>query len=80
MYQLDEKIWFWALGIIPVIILLFLVLQFWRYKAQSNFADKKLLKRLSPNRSVFKGALKVVILCLAFFLFNACLSKSKNWY
>ncbi|KAB1068090.1 VWA domain-containing protein [Tamlana haliotis] len=70
MYQLEEKIWFWALGIIPVIILLFLVLQFWRYKAQNKFADKKALKRLSPNRSVFKGVLKVVVLSLAF----ACLA------
>ncbi|WP_067146940.1 VWA domain-containing protein [Pseudotamlana agarivorans] len=66
MYQLEEKIWFWVLGVIPVIILLFLVLQFWRYKAQSKFANKEALKRLSPNRSVFKGVLKVVVLCLAF--------------
>lgn len=77
MYQLDEKIWFWALGIIPVIILLFLVLQFWRYKAQSKFADKKLLKRLSPNRSIFKGALKVVVLSLAFLCLTLALVNPK---
>jgi Ca-activated chloride channel family protein len=77
MYQLDEKIWFWALGIIPVIVLLFLVLQFWRYKAQNKFADKKLLKRLSPNRSVFKGALKVVVLSLAFLCLTMALVNPK---
>ena len=66
MYQLEEKIWFWVLGVIPVIILLFLVLQFWRYRAQKKFADKKSLKRLSPNRSIFKGVLKMVLLSLAF--------------
>lgn len=77
MYQLDEKIWFWALGIIPVIILLFLALQFWRYKAQSKFADKKLLKRLSPNRSIFKGALKVVVLSLAFLCLTLALVNPK---
>ncbi|MFD1161210.1 vWA domain-containing protein [Hwangdonia seohaensis] len=68
--QLEEKIWFWALGIIPVIILFFFVLQIWKHKAQNRFADKKLLKRLSPNRSLFKSILKIVVLSLAF----ACLT------
>ena len=70
MYQLDEKIWFWVLGIIPVIILFFLILQVWKYKAQKNFADKNLLKKLSPNKSLFKSVLKIAVLCLVF----ACLS------
>ncbi|NNC50411.1 MAG: VWA domain-containing protein [Flaviramulus sp.] len=66
MYQLEEKIWFWALGIIPLIIIFFLVLQFWKYRAQNKFADAALLKKLSPNRSVFKAVLKVIVLSLAF--------------
>ncbi len=70
MYQLEEKIWFWLLGIIPVIWLLFFVLQFWKYKVQNKFADKKLLKRLSPNASLFKSVLKIIVLSLAF----ACLA------
>ncbi len=70
MYQLEEKIWFWVLGVIPVIILFFLMLQFWKYKAQSKFADKKSLKKLSPNTSLFKSILKIGILSLAF----ACLA------
>ncbi|UKM65708.1 VWA domain-containing protein [Flavobacteriaceae bacterium GSB9] len=70
MYQLDEKIWFWTLAIIPVIVLLFLVLQLWKYRAQRKFADKILLKKLSPNTSLFKSILKVILLCLAF----ACLA------
>ena len=65
MYQLEEKIWFWVLAVIPVIILLFLVLQLWKRHAQNKFADKKLLKRLSPNQSLFKSILKLIILCLA---------------
>ena len=68
--QLEEKIWFWALAIIPIIIVVFVGLQFWKYKAQKNFADKALLKRLSPNQSLFKGILKIVVLSLAF----ACLA------
>ncbi|WP_445731843.1 vWA domain-containing protein [Mariniflexile sp.] len=66
MYQLDEKIWFWVLGVIPVIILFFLVLQIWKHKAQRKFADKQLLKKLSPNASLFKSVLKIIVLSLAF--------------
>ena|SRR5690606_22341453 len=66
MYQLEEKIWFWVLGVIPFIILIFLLLQFWRYRAQNKFANKELLNRLSPNKSLFKAVLKIVVLCLAF--------------
>jgi Ca-activated chloride channel family protein len=65
MYQLEEKIWFWVLAVIPVIILFFLVLQLWKRHAQKKFADKKLLKRLSPNQSLFKSILKLTVICLA---------------
>ncbi|TYA60182.1 vWA domain-containing protein [Formosa maritima] len=65
MYQLEEKIWFWVLAIIPVLILFFLVLQLWKRHAQKKFADIKLLKKLSPNQSLFKAILKLVVLCLA---------------
>jgi Ca-activated chloride channel family protein len=68
--QLEEKIWFWGLLIIPVIGLMFIVLQIWKRQAQKNFADKLLLDRLSPNRSFFKSVLKVAVLSLAF----ACLA------
>jgi Ca-activated chloride channel family protein len=65
MYQLEEKIWFWVLAVIPVIILFFLVLQLWKRHAQKKFADKQLLKRLSPNQSLFKSILKLTVICLA---------------
>lgn len=77
MYQLDEKIWFWTLGIIPVIVLFFLVLQFWKYKTQKKFADKRLLKRLSPDTSFFKSALKIVLLSLAFLCLSIALVNPK---
>ena len=70
MYQLEEKIWFWVLLAVPVIVILFMLLQLWKRKAQNKFADKALLNRLSPNRSLFKSILKVIVLCLAF----ACLT------
>lgn len=70
MFRLDEKIWFWTLLAIPVIILLFVWLQVWRRSAQKKFADSELLARLSPNQSFFKSTLKVLVLSGAF----ACLS------
>ena len=66
MFQLEEKIWFWLLLIIPVIVVLFLVLQIWKRHVQKKFANDHLLKRLSPNRSIFKSVLKLIVLCLAF--------------
>ncbi|WP_370477545.1 vWA domain-containing protein [Tamlana flava] len=77
MYQLDEKIWFWGLLVIPVVVLFFLLLQFWRYKAQKKFADITLLKKLSPNRSIFKGVLKIVVLSLAFLCLAIALVNPK---
>ena len=65
-YQLEEKIWFWMLMIIPVIIVLFALLQFWKYRAQKRFANRTMLKRLSPDQSRFKGILKIFVLSLAF--------------
>ncbi|GAA3776035.1 VWA domain-containing protein [Corallibacter vietnamensis] len=70
MYQLEEKIWFWMLLVIPAIILCFLLLQLWKHKTQKRFADKTLLKKLSPDQSLFKSVLKVIVLSLAF----ACLA------
>lgn len=69
-FQLEEKIWFWVLLVIPAIILLFAMLQLWKRSAQKRFANSKLLKRLSPNQSLFKSILKIIVLCLAF----ACLA------
>jgi Ca-activated chloride channel family protein len=75
--QLEEKIWFWTLLVIPVILLLFLILQFWKYKTQQKFADKALLKKLSPNRSLFKSVLKILVLCLAFACITIALVNPK---
>lgn len=77
MYQLEEKIWFWGLLIIPVIILFFLVLQIWKHKTQRKFADKALLKKLSPNTSLFKSILKITVLSLAFVCFVLALVNPK---
>lgn len=68
MYLLEEKIWFWLLLVIPAIILLYIGVIVWQRSAQKKFADSKLLKKLSPDRSYFKTGLKVLVICIAMVL------------
>lgn len=63
MYLLEEKIYFWLLCIIPVLVLLFVYLSYWRYRAQRKYADKNMLSHLIPDRSWFKPILKLVTVC-----------------
>ncbi|HPE82189.1 MAG: VWA domain-containing protein [Aequorivita sp.] len=70
MYQLEQPIYFYILFAIPVIVVVFLLLLVWKRTVQKRFVDKELLKKLSPNHSLFKSVLKVLVLCLAV----ACLS------
>ncbi|WP_410006648.1 VWA domain-containing protein [Aequorivita nionensis] len=70
MYQLEQPIYFYILFAIPVVVVVFLLLLVWKKTVQKRFVDKELLKKLSPNRSLFKSVLKVLALCLAI----ACLS------
>ena len=64
MVQFDEKLYFYLLGIIPAMIVLFLLQQFWKRSKQREFADLALLKKLAPNKSSFKSILKLVFLML----------------
>ena len=77
MFQLEEKIWFWVLAAIPVIWLVYIVLHIWKNNAQRKFADANLLKRLSPNQSVFKTVLKLVIVSLAIAALSVALVNPK---
>jgi len=65
MVQLDEKLYFYLLFIIPVIIVLFLLVIIWKKRTQNKFADNELLRRLTPNRSYNKGTLKLIVFLLA---------------
>jgi len=64
MIQFDEKIYFYLLGVIPVLIVLFVLLQIWKKSAQKRFAELPLLKRLTPDRSRFKSSLKLLFFVL----------------
>ncbi|MCL6267375.1 VWA domain-containing protein [Flagellimonas myxillae] len=64
MIQLDEKAYFYLLAIIPVMVVAFFFLQVWKKRTQRQFADPSLLRKLAPNRSNFKSALKLIFLLL----------------
>ncbi|WP_339650453.1 VWA domain-containing protein [uncultured Maribacter sp.] len=64
MVQLDEKIYFYLLIIIPVIVALFLLVLVWKKKTRKKFANTELLKRLTPNRSSNKAVIKLMVLIL----------------
>ncbi|MCC1483273.1 VWA domain-containing protein [Winogradskyella immobilis] len=77
MFRIDEKIWFWTLLVIPAIIVLFIIVQIWKKSAQRKFANATLLKRLSPNQSLLKGILKLLVLCGAFASLSLALVNPK---
>ncbi len=60
-----------------MIIIVFLMLQFWKYRTQKKFGDKGLLKKLTPDKSVFKSALKITMLSLAFLCLSIALVNPK---
>lgn len=64
MIQIDEKIYFYFFMIVPVMIIFYMVLLFWKKRTQRKFAEPTLLRRLTPNRSSFKGVLKLLFLLL----------------
>lgn len=63
--ELDESKYLYLLFIVPIVVLLFLYNQYWKRKKQREFGDLALVKRLSPESSVFKPFLKLGVLLLA---------------
>ena len=70
MYQLEEPIYFYLLLAVPAFVVLYFAILIWRRSAQARFASPELMRKLSPNRSVFKSVFKVLVISLAL----ACLS------
>lgn len=65
MYELEEKGYLYLLLVIPLLVLLFLYVQYWKRKKQRAFGDLNLIQKLSPEKSVFKPILKITVLLLA---------------
>lgn len=64
MYQLDAPFYLYGLGILPIIWLAYFLVMAWKRRTQNRFAHPDLMEKLSPHRSKFKPALKLLILSL----------------
>lgn len=64
--ELDEKKYLYLLFILPILAVIFLYNSYWKRKKQREFGDVELIKKLIPERSLFKSVLKFVVLLLAF--------------
>ncbi len=64
MYELDESKYLYLFILLPILVLIFLWIQFWKRKKQREFGDTELLNVLSPEKSSFKPSLKFGILLL----------------
>lgn len=65
MIQFDEKFYFYLMALIPVLLLIYVVHQIWKRRTQKRFADPALLRKLAPDRSLFKPQLKLILFLLA---------------
>lgn len=63
--ELDEKKYLYLLFILPLVVVLYLLNFYWKRKKQAEFGDLDLIKRLSPERSVFKPVFKLIVILLA---------------
>ncbi|TXK72516.1 VWA domain-containing protein [Mesonia sp. HuA40] len=66
MFVLEEKIYFWLLALIPILIMVFLLNMWWRKRKQNLFAEKQFLQKLSPDKSVIKPTIKLILWCFIF--------------
>ena len=64
MYQLDAPFYFYGLGILPILWVVYFLVMGWKRRAQNRFAHSNLMEKLSPYRSKFKTALKLLMFSL----------------
>lgn len=77
MFELEEKSYFYLLLLIPVLALLFAYTFVWKKKKQKEFGDTHLIKNLSPEKSIFKPILKIVVVLVAFLFMVIALVNPK---
>ena len=63
--ELDEKKYLTLLLIIPFLVAIYFFNLYWKRKKQKEFGDSEMIKKLSPQKSKFKPALKVTVIILA---------------
>ena len=68
MYQLDVPFYFYGLGLLPLLWVAYFIVVGWKRRTQNRFAQYGLMEKLSPHRSKFKPALKLLMLSLGIAL------------
>ena len=63
--ELDEIKYLYLFFILPLVVVLFLFNLYWKRKKKKEFGDLELIKKLSPESSVFKPVFKLVVIILA---------------
>ena len=64
LYRIEEPIYFYLFAIIPIMIVVFLLVFWWKKRTQKKFSNLALLQRLAPNTSIFKSTLKLIMLLI----------------
>jgi len=64
MYKIEEPIYFYLLTIIPAMLVVFLLVLWWKKRTQRKFSNGALLEKLAPNASTFKTTIKLIFLLL----------------
>ena len=68
MYRFAHPEYLYALGIIPVVILLYLLMKAWQRRARQRFGEQALVEKLTTNLSKSKPVMKLLLSIFAFAL------------
>ncbi|GIZ07811.1 VWA domain-containing protein [Flavobacterium sp. UMI-01] len=63
--ELDERKYLYLLFLLPLMVAVFLYNMYWKRKKQKEFGSVEAIHLLSPERSVFKPVLKLIVMLLA---------------
>jgi len=65
MYQLEEPKYFYLFISIAILLVVYVLVSFWKRKKQREFAEIALFQKLSPENSKFKSWLKIIVISLS---------------
>ena len=68
IFRFAHPEYLYALGAVPVVIILFIVMRLSKRKAWKKFGDTALLAQLAPSVSKGKPVVKLILYCIAFAL------------
>ena len=66
MFQLENKYFLYALGLVPVFIVIFWLMNRWRKKALNSYGEIAIIKQLIPDVSKSKRIWKFILFTIAF--------------